>query len=315
MRLRLLFVLAMVLGGLMPAAAQHNSDENAIAAAVAPRKIISWVAPYAIAATKARLVNTYSGGVGPRNSLTHLALQFWKPKVSLTGAVTLARSTQGATTNATIKWFVTWGHNNGIKVMLCVFNGENGWDWSLTQAVIKPQNRAKFIDALIAQMQALNLDGIDIDLEGAGNEYPADKAAYVAFVRELARRVHLLGKIVTVDSFHYIYNAPNQNWWAALFPYVDGINSMGYEDLGRNAPTWQSYLAQKNRAGVYSAKLQIGIPSYLPTWQGNTTLQQTNWFRSAQAGRVGIAIWDAQFTDVTWKSAPVWNVLRLVRQN
>ncbi len=311
MRFRLVFVLAIVLGALtQPVWAQQASGGPEPAAAVPPRKVMTWVPPYGMTQSWARLSSLYSGA-GPRNALTHLALQFWVP--TPTGG--LARSTRYRTfTNANIQTFVTWGHRNGIKVVLCVYNGEYGWDWPLAKAGFNATNRTNFINALIAEMQARGLDGIDADLEGLG-DFEADKPAYVAFVRELARRVHLLGKIVTVDSFHYIYNAPNQNWWAALFPYVDGINSMGYEDLGRNAPTWQRYSSQKTRAGAYSAKLQIGIPSYLPTWQGNTTLQQTNWFRSAQAGRVGVAIWDAQLTDASWKSAPVWQVLRAIRQN
>ena len=313
MQLRLFVALILVLGALTQGTlAQPVSPDNAIAAAVPPRKVISWVAPYAIPQTRARLANLY-GGVGPRNALTHLALQFWTPTK---GGDKVARSTKyGAISNQTINGFVTWGHSNGIKVLLCVYNGENGWDWSLVQASIKPQTRNAFIGALIAQMQALKLDGIDVDLEGAGGEYPADKANYVAFVRELARRVHLLGKIVPVDSFPAQWNAPNWNWWAALFPHVDAINSMGYEELGRNGAGWQSYVAQKSKAGAHSAKLNIGIPSYLPSWLGNTTLQQVQWFRTTQAGRVGIAIWDAQFPDASWKSAPVWNNLRYIRQH
>ena len=320
MRFRLLFMLAAFLGvALQSASAQYVSGENAVAAAVPARKIITWVPPYGIAAAKAQLVKVYDGN-GPRNGLTHLALQFWKP--TATGG--LVRSSQfGSIPNSTIKWFVDWGHRYGIKVLLCVYNGDvdprpgvvRGWDWSLAQAAIKPQNQTKFINALLQQVTALGLDGIDIDLEGPANEHPADKAHYVAFVRELARRAHLLNKTVTVDTFPYIWNAPNQTWWASFFPHADGINSMGYQDLGRRAPTWQKYLSQKNQAGAHSAKLQIGLPTHLASWQGNTTLEQVQWFRSAAAGRVGIAIWDARFSDPSWRTAAVWRALALIRAN
>jgi hypothetical protein len=175
-------------------------------------------------------------------------------------------------------------------------------------------HQTDFINALINEMQARNLDGIDVDLEG-NDQYEADKGAFVAFVKELARRAHLLNKIVTVDSFPWKWNAPNWNWWPALFPLVDGITSMGYAELGKNASSWQKYLVQKNRAGRYSAKLQIGVPADETTWLGNTTLQQLQWFRTAEAGRVGISIWDAQFPAASWKSAPVWQVLKTVRLN
>ena len=113
MQLRLFVALILVLGALTQGTlAQPVSPDNAIAAAVPPRKVISWVAPYAIPQTKARLANLY-GGVGPRNALTHLALQFWTPTKS---GDKVARSTKyGAISNQTINGFVTWGHSNGIK--------------------------------------------------------------------------------------------------------------------------------------------------------------------------------------------------------
>jgi len=306
MKFRFVLVLAFLLGAMLqPASAQFGNPSKPVDL---PRKVITWVPPYGIAQVQARLPALYSGA-GPRTALTHLALQFWVP----TSAGALARSSRYTTiTNAHIQWFVNWGRNNGVDVLLCIYNGENDWDWSLTQAVINPANRNKFAAALVAEMQARGLDGIDVDLEGAAADFEADKPAYIAFIRELARQVHLKGKIITVDSFPYQWNAPNWNWWAALFPLVDGINSMGYEDLGRNASGWQGYLTQKNKAGIHSHKLQIGIPSYLPTWQSNTTLEQVQWFRTAQAQRVGVAIWDGQFPDSSWNSAPVWQQLRAI---
>jgi hypothetical protein len=306
MRLRLLLIVAITLAAIQSAAAQY-ATQSALAAAVPPRKVITWVPPYGIAAAKAQLVKTYSG-YGPRNGITHLALQFFKPTKS--GGV--GRATHyGTASSSDIKWFVTWGHKYGIKVVLCIYNGENGWDWPLAKAAFTTGKTA-FVNNLIDKMNAFGFDGIDVDLEGIG-DLNGDKDAYVSFIQALAERVHVAGKTLTIDSFHYIYNAPNQDWWAALFPLVDGINSMGYEDLGRNAPTWQKYLAQKQKAGAYSAKLQIGLPTHLPEWQGNTTLQQVQWFKTTQAGRVGIAIWDAQFQHPSWATKSVWSYLRLVR--
>jgi hypothetical protein len=310
MRLRPYFFIAAVLAGLQGTSAGAAAEDSA-AAAAAPRKVITWVAPYAIAPSLTRLKALY-GGVGARNSITHLALQFWVP----TQAGGIARSTQGAITDQTIKTFAAWGHANGIKVVLCIYNGDASWDWNLAKQGFKA-HREKFIAALVAEMQKFDLDGIDVDLEGPAGNFEADKTAYVAFAKELSSRVHKLGKIVTVDSFPWKWNAPNWNWWAALFPYVDAINSMGYDDLGKNPVPdegWRRYSTQKSKAGLYSTKLNIGIPSYKASWQGNATVDQVKWFRTAAAGRVGVAIWDAQFSDASWKSAPVWANLRAIRQ-
>jgi hypothetical protein len=135
----------------------------------------------------------------------------------------------------------------------------------------------------------------------------------VFFAKELARRVHLLGKQVTVDSFPYVWNAPNVSWWKDLFPYVDYINSMGYVELGRYAPTWQAYSWQKAAAGAYHGKLGIGVPSYEAIWQGNLATTHLDWFLTAGAGRTGVAIWDGQNQSTTWRFHPVWQRLKAVR--
>lgn len=313
MRFRSIFVVAILLAMAQSVWAQSYAADSAYEVAPLPRKVITWVPPYGVAATRSRL-NALYAGVGPRNAITHLALQFWTP----TAAGGLARSSRyGTISNATLKSFVTWAHNNNIKVVLCVYNGEWGWDWSLTQAAINPANRTKFVNAIMAQVAAHGLDGVDVDLEGSGGEYPADKANYVALVRLLSQRLHASNKVLTVDTFPWKWNAPNWNWWAALFPYVDGLNSMGYQDLGRNPQTpaepWRYYSQQKAKAGSYANKLLIGIPADRADWLGHTTLDQVKWFRTTGAGRVGIAIWDAQFPHDSWKSAPVWNQLRAIR--
>lgn len=305
MRFVLRFVFVIALAAVIHPAFAQRID----AAAATGRRVITWVPPYAISQSYTRLQAMY-GTSGPRKAITHLALQFWVP--SATGRLTRA-ARYGTITNAQIQQFVTWGHANGIKVLLCVYNGEYSWDWPLARKGFK-DNRTRFIGDLIAEMEARGLDGIDVDLEGVG-DFQSDKASYMGFIAALSQQIRQRSKILTVDTFHYIYNAPNQLWWSNLFPYVDGINSMGYEDLGRNAPTWQSYAAQKARAGNNAAKLQIGIPSYLNSWQGNFLIEQLYWFRTAQAGQVGVAIWDAQFTATGWSVGQPWNYLRLIHTN
>ena len=323
MTLRILFALALLLGGFSPAAwSQQSNSASARAgaeAAVLPRMVMTWVPPYDIPTSQQQLQARY-GKTGPSKGLTHLSLQFWVP--SPDGG--LARSTRyGSISDEVIQSFVRWGNRNGIKVMLCVYNGEYGWNWALAKNAFQA-NRKKFVNALVREMQRLRLHGIDVDLEGLDTDYPAiqgDKTAYVRFIKDLAPRVHAREKQITLDTFHYIDTGPTQNWWAALFPHVDGITSMGYGDLGRNAPDWQSYAAQKTKAGRHSAKLLIGMPSDVSTWQGNTATEQAAWFLTQAAGRTGVAIWDARFLDSPenpvpeWQAAPVWKRLQAVRND
>lgn len=292
------FALALVFAG-----------QGAARAADAGRMVKTWVAPYAIAASKERLEERY-GGVGPADGLTHLGLQFWVP--SQAGG--LERSSRyGTISDAQIADFVTWGKANGVKVMLTVYNGEWGWDWALAKNAFGA-NRTAFADALVAEMQARGLDGIDIDLEGAGLDPTAEeKAEYVAFIKALNKRLRPLGKELVLDSFSYVWNAPNTTWWPELLPLVDGLVSMGYQEIGRGAPDWQSYAWERKAAGKHADKLLLGMPSDRESWLGKTVVQQIAWVLPAER-KVGVAIWDAQNPSAAWRTRAVWKRLKAIRQ-
>jgi hypothetical protein len=272
----------------------------------APRFVMTWVPPYAIEKCRALLNDTY-GGFGPRDALTHVALQFWLP--TKTGGIEKTDK-YGIITDATVMRIHSWARIRGIRTMLCVYNNTDTWDWSLAQAAFAG-HREDFVNAVVKETQRLALDGVDVDLEGNG-QFDASKESYVAFIRELATRLHALGKQITVDSFAYKWNAPNQTWWAELLPIVDGLNSMGYEQTGAHAPGWQSYAAQKTAAGANAAKLLIGIPADKPDWTGTSAAENIDWI--VRDPSVGIAIWDAQFSDPYWKTAIVWKTLARMKQ-
>jgi hypothetical protein len=281
--------------------------KTSAAEAPAPRFVMTWVPPYAIEKCRTNLNETFNEA-GPRSALTHVALQFWIPTKS--GGLEKTRQC-GEITDDVIVRLHSWAKRRGIRTMLCVYNNTSTWDWSLAQAAFA-EHRTAFVTAIVAEMERLALDGVDVDLEGTG-EFDASKEAYVAFIRDLATRLHALGKQITVDSFAYKWNAPNQTWWAELFPLVDGLNTMGYEQTGVDAPGWQSYAAQKSAAGSSAAKLLIGVPSDKSTWLGKSVAEQIDWI--AHDPSVGIAIWDSQFSDPFWNTATVWQTLAKMRQS
>jgi hypothetical protein len=302
MRLRTIVALGLALALLW-------AGQDGARAADAGRMVKTWVPPYAIAASQERLEERY-GGVGPADGLTHLGLQFWVP--SQAGG--LERSSRyGTIGDAQIAGFVTWGKASGVKVMLTVYNGEWGWDWALAKNAFGA-NRTAFADALVAEMQARGLDGIDIDLEGAGMDPTAEeKAEYVAFIKALNKRLRPLGKELVLDSFSYVWNAPNTTWWPELLPLVDGLVSMGYQEIGRGAPDWQSYAWQRKAAGKHADKLLLGMPSDRELWLGKTVVQQIAWVLPADR-KVGIAIWDAQNPSAAWRTRAVWKRLKAMRE-
>lgn len=289
----------------LPASAAVSPDTTS------PRLVMTWMPSYAIDASETQLKRMYSGA-GPSNALSHLGLQFWLP----TAAGGLQRSPDGDTSDGKISEIATWAHQHGIKVMLCVFNSTGGkWNWELAKSAFQA-HRAAFITRLAAEVQRLGLDGVDVDFEGdesdhAGYNLNQDRAAYVSFVSGLSHQLHVNGKQITVDSFPYIWNAPNQTWWADLLPKVNGMTSMGYRDVGRKAPGWQAYAAQKKAAAHYAKRLMIGLPSDMDSWQGTPAYWQVDWFTHTTG--VGVSIWDAQFPAAGWQKANIWKLLKALR--
>jgi Glycosyl hydrolases family 18 len=266
--------------------------------------VMTWAPAYGIEKAKARLDESF-GGNGLQSTITHLALQFWIPTAA-GGVETTAK--YGAISDETITFFRQWGHAHGIRVMLCVFNGLETWDWSLARSAFADHPK-EFADALVAEVERRHLDGVDIDLEGQGS-LDDDKAAFVQFMRGLSEQLHARGKHLTVDSFASRWNAPNQTWWQDLLPLVDGLTSMGYADIGRDGEDWHGYASQKAAAGAGAAKLLLGVPSEKDEWQAHPAVDQIDWI--AADGGVGAAIWDAQLDAPAWRQSDIWAKIRKI---
>lgn len=270
-------------------------------------KVMTWVPPYYIPESKQMLSDNF-GGMAMKDGLDYLALQFWVPNGSQ--ASYPSRYSYAVNDNA-IKWFRDWGQANNVKVLLCVFNGENGWDWALAKNSFK-YNRSAFIQSLISEMERHNLDGIEIDLEGP-NETDSEKNDFMAFMNELSQEVKARGKILTIATFAYIWNAPNSNWWNDLVPIVDAITSMGYQEIGSNASGWASYSTQKTLLSD-PTKLMLGMPSDAANggyWQGNTALEQVQ--ATNALGDVGVAIWDCALQHNAWQTQAIWQELSEIK--
>jgi len=266
------------------------------------RPVMTWVPPYAVSRCKARLTESF-GGIGMKDALTHLGLQFWKP--TMDGGLVFAGRTNEVNDDA-IAELRDWGRTNGVRVLLCVYNHVQSWDWTLARAGFA-EHPDEFMEALIAEVDRLQLDGVDVDLEGNGS-FEADKEAFVAFIRRLSDRLHAKGRHLTVDTFSYQWNAPNQTWWKDLLPHVDALTTMGYAEIGANAPEWRGYAFQKAAAGEHASKLMIGLPSGRNEWRGNSVMEQLRWLKDD--GQVGVSFWDAQVRADAWQKPEVWNLLR-----
>lgn len=273
---------------------------------IKPRRVMTWVPPYAVDACEKRLQESF-GGKGMKDGITHLGLQFWNPtkggglrfvtRFGLKGEVAVAK-------------FRKWGAKHGVRVMLCVYNAQpSGWDWELARSAFAT-NRTKFVNALVNETVRLKLGGVDIDFEGK-EERDGSKPAFVHFVAELSNRLHAKGKELTVDSFAYKWNAPNQTWWPDLLPYVDGLNVMGYAETGSESKGWKSYQFMKSAAKGHASKLLLGMPGRLGEWQNVSVMKHLQWLQ--RDGSMGLAIWDARLQGEAWRKREVWELLAEIK--
>lgn len=272
-------------------------------------EVIGWVPPYAVAACQTAVTADF-GAYDAKDGLTRVGLQFWVPKTD--GTIKYATHEWYVPSDTDVAWWKNWGAANGIKILLTIYNNTGTWDWTLARSAFGA-NRTTFVNALIAEMDRLGLDGIDLDLEGVGS-FDADRAAFSAFVNDLSVQVKARGKILTVDSFHYIWNAPNQSWWPDWLGKVDQIHPMGYDDLYEGGTSYHKYSFQQNtgvNAGYPASAILMGFPSWVDSWgvtsgRGTTTLAHLGEVRYDLVKPSGIAIWDLQLSAASWKSSATW---------
>ena len=268
---------------------------------------MTWVPPYATEICKDRLDESF-GEVGLKNGLTHMGLQFWRPTEE--GRIGLVDDFKPIY-DSTIINFRKWGQTHGIKVLLCIYNGtRDGWNWNLAKNAFET-HRKQFIKTLVSETVRLNLDGVDIDFEGKG-KLDGDTEVFVSFIKELSSALKAKGKELTVDSFAYKWNAPNQGWWKLLLPYVDALHVMGYSETGSKSTSWRSYDFLKAAAGKYSSKLLIGVPSHASNWEKASVQEHLEWIVTDPS--VGLAIWDAQLKDSKWRTQEIWQTISRIRQ-
>jgi hypothetical protein len=287
--------------------------------AVRGREVLSWVPPYSISACYTML-NSNFGTFSPKNVLTALALQFWRP-TDVGGLVYEIKCH-----DTIVAKFRTKCTEYGIKLLLTVYNNNQQnlkWDWNLARKAFRT-NKSNFVKSLVDECKRLNLDGVDIDLEGLG-EFDADRAAFADFIKELGALLHAAKLLLTVDSFHSpCYNAPNMAWWEDWVGYVDYIHSMGYEQLYENNNSTldscpselvemgkkffkYSYQSQYGlKKGLSKTVVSIGMPS-TNTWGGGYVRDHIKEILNLPSP-TGICIWDFTLTGAQWKESETWQL-------
>ena len=206
----------------------------------------------------------------------------------------VAKSIQyGAVSDATIQDFITWAHANGVKVLLTVYNGDDGWNWTLARQGFE-FNRNRFTTALVAEMQRLGLDGIDLDLEADyGVPLRERSARRLRVLRQGARAARASAREAGDGrQLSLRLERPERQLVEGSLPLrrlhqFDGLR--GARPL--RADLAEIFLAEGGRRRL-SRQARDRRPLLRGVWQGNLATTHLDWFLTAGAGRTGVAIWD-----------------------
>ncbi|MGH9271104.1 MAG: HAD-IA family hydrolase, partial [Ilumatobacteraceae bacterium] len=188
----------------------------------------------------------------------------------------------GASTDQTAQ-FIAAARAAGVPVVPAIFDRTD--EGVMAGILADPQQRALHVDTIVAFASDGDYDGIDVDYEQFAfaddrDTWAATRPNWVAFVGELADRLHADGRTLTV-SIPPVYDAgrsSDSGYWvydyAAITPLVDSIRIMAYDfsnantDAGAVAPLdWvDRVIAGTVEASGDPSKLLLGIPLYGYNW-------------------------------------------------
>lgn len=187
--------------------------------------------------------------------------------------------------------YVRQAHNKGYQV------------WALITNNFDPQMTSKLLDnpmarkRVIAQMEQLakdyELEGFNLDFE---NINPADKDKLTDFVEEISKALKPQGLIISID----VTIPSNSGYWSkcydrkAIAEVVDYMMLMAYDEHGAGSEVsgsvaslpWVEDGIQKTlQEGVPEAKLILGMPLYMRTWQETKGKVKAKTLSMAQADK------------------------------
>lgn len=177
--------------------------------------------------------------------VTHINIAFFNP--DSTGNF---HSSQGTG----LDQIVTKAHQHNVKVLLSIGGGSLRPNYT---DLLKDENRAAFVDKVVALVSLYGVDGIDVDLEGDNID-----ENYNPFITDLSAQLKPAGKLLTAAVA----------WWTrarindAALNAFDFINVMAYDKAGAEHSPYD-YATQhlgywKGERGLPASKIVVGVPFY-----------------------------------------------------
>ncbi|HEY2514773.1 MAG TPA: glycosyl hydrolase family 18 protein [Polyangiaceae bacterium] len=190
-----------------------------------------------------------------------------------------------------VQTIVAAAHAKNVKVLVSI--GGGGGDQSVIGAYKTASNIGPLVANLDTMVSAMNLDGVDVDLESSGDMKSSGN--YPAFVSALISTFHAEGKLVTTAEAQYIAQGQNTDATVvATLNSFDFVNDMIYSatmsDFSNEADWWTG-----SPVNLPKDKLVWGV-----CFDGecaNPSVSVVKQITTASKGYGGIMIWD--YTDGT----------------
>lgn len=160
----------------------------------------------------------------------------------------------------------------GFLIMPAIFS-------SVSMMIEDETIRAKHIDEIVALVERMAYDGIDIDYEGFGLH---TREPFSTFIEDLADALHERGKLLSI-AVHpktqdaAAWDAAAAQDWSRIAPAVDVFRIMTYDYHSRNEPpgtigppTWAAAVLAYAQTVTDLSKVRLGLHFYGYSWQRGT---------------------------------------------
>ncbi len=212
------------------------------------------------------------------------AVQGFAQYLTIVSADVYAVEFDGTITGADDFGAVAFCTAHGIEVYACVsnWNGDpevDDFDAKLAHAAIVT-HREMVIDHLVALAMGGGYDGVNVDFESLAysSDIDDDRAAFTAFIHEVAARLHALGLKLAISVPGKTEDSPDDDWsypfdYAALGQDADILQLMTYDQHGPwsepgpvSGADWVEDCVAYAVSVVDPTKLLIGLPAYGYDW-------------------------------------------------
>lgn len=213
---------------------------------------------------QARALQSFSANA----DLYRAASPFWYELAS-NGSISRYPGAEDAPVLSTIR-------GKGVPVIPTI---TNNFDPARVSALLATEaTRAAHVQQLVALVQALGYDGIDIDYESLN---AADRDRFSAFIAALASALHAQGKLLTIavhpkTAEPGTWSGPQAQDYAALGRAVDRFRVMAYDYSWATSPagpiaplSWVDQVAAFAASVVAPAKVELGMSLYGYDWAGS----------------------------------------------